>query len=169
MVCLVTIYYRWIHTSKYNLPLAHLGTYKKAKRKAWHICSEHLAWPAAVVWAIGFVTYCVGTHVPLGNNFFSVAPMAAIHATEMFLSVSDISAIHEDCHNSALFMFWFNFSHFMAVLISLVFIFRQFGFFVIEKFRLFVHAWMVKLHLAKRKKLYVFGESTILTMLWPNQ
>ena len=129
---------------------------KKAKRKAWHICSEHLAWPAAVVWAIGFVTYCVGTHVPLGNNFFSVAPMAAIHATEMFLSVSDISAIHEDCHNSALFMFWFNFSHFMAVLISLVFIFRQFGFFVIEKFRLFVHAWMVKLHLAKRKKLYVF-------------
>ena len=129
---------------------------KRIKRKIWRLCSDHLVWPACLVWAIGFVTYCVGTHVPFGNNFFSVAPMAAIHATEMFLSLSDISAIHEDCHNSALFMFWFNFSHFMAVLISLVFIFRQFGFFVIEKVRLFIHAWMVNLNLAKRKKLYVF-------------
>ncbi len=88
-----------------------------------------------IVWLMGFITYCVGMHVPVENNFFSVVPMAMIHATEMFFSISDISAIHQDCYNSMWFMALYNVSHFLAVLLSLVYIIRQFGYNIIAKVR----------------------------------
>lgn len=131
-----------------------LLVFKKAKRSFWKFIDKSLALMMAIVWVIGFCTYCVGMHVPLSNNPFSVVPMAVIHATEMFFGMSDISSIQNDCKNSAEFMFFFGFSHLTAIILSLMFVFRLFGHYFASKVRLWFVA--IKSRFNKIDKLYVF-------------
>lgn len=98
----------------------------------WDILQQYLTLLFVLVWILGFVTYCVGTRVPGVDSPWSVFPMAMIHATEMFVFQSDIGAIHESQHNSAWYMFFFNTSHFLAMLCSMALVFRFMGFFIWE-------------------------------------
>lgn len=89
-----------------------------------------------VAWSLGFIVYCVGGYDE-GFGMPSVVFMSFIHATEMFVGGSDISAVHEPQHGNAFYMFMFGLSHFLAVLCSLLFIIRQIGFFFVSK----ISAW----------------------------
>ena len=112
------------------------------------------------VWALGFAVYDLGMypdHCENGANAFwallGVAPMAVIHAFGMFILLSDVSAIHEACHNSALFMFFFSMAHLLAAFISMVFVIKHFGFNIVANFiRIIKTHFFVK----NKENLYVF-------------
>lgn len=120
--------------------------FRRLKSFIWRHIDRTLVMMMGIVWTIGFCTYCVGMHVPLANNPFSVVPMAVIHATEMFFGMSDISAIQNDCKNSAEYMFFFGFSHLAAIILSLLFVFRLFGHYLASKIRLGFAALTVCFH-----------------------
>lgn len=100
----------------------------------------------AIAWSMGFIVYCVGGYYK-GFGMLSVMFMSLIHATEMFVGGSDISAVHQAQHENAFYMFMFGLSHFLAVLCSLLFIIRQIGFFFVSKMSAWfasVNYWGVK-------------------------
>lgn len=127
---------------------------QNGKRRFLDLINNHIAWVSIATWIFGFLTYCVGTWVPDDPSFLSVIPMAMIHATGMFIMESDISAIHPAQHNSALFMFCFNISHFMAMFCSMAFIFYHFGFLLTRNLAVKWHnnKWAG----SKDKNLYIF-------------
>ena len=106
--------------------------YRHEKALSW--CDRYLTYAFVAVWALGFVVYDVGMypdHSSDGNAIWAllgVAPMAIIHAFEMFILQSDVSAIHDGCHDSAWYMFFFSIAHLLAAFISMVFVIKHFGF-----------------------------------------
>lgn len=130
------------------------------KRRALEFCDRYLTYAFVAVWMLGFVVYDVGMypdHSLTGWRAFwamlGVAPMAIIHAFEMFILQSDVSAIHEGCHNSAWFMFSFSIAHLLAAFISMVFVIKHFGFNIVANFIRIIktHFWLTSV-----KDLYVF-------------
>ena len=128
--------------------------------KALDFCDKHLSQAFLIVWILGFVVYDLGMypdHSANGANAFwamlGVAPMAIIHAFAMFVLQSDVSAIHEGCHNSGWFMFFFSIAHLLAAFISMVFVIKHFGFSIVASFIRFckTHFWLTKV-----KDLYLF-------------
>lgn len=118
---------------------------------------DHLTIIFVLAWIYGFVTYYVGTYVGdvNGDRLWSILsgiPMAMIHATEMFVGMSDISAIHEDRHESVAFMIMFDTSHFIAVCVSLCFVFKHLGYYMIAKFKVLKESFFGGSH----SNLYVF-------------
>lgn len=105
----------------------------------------------AVAWTMGFVVYCVGGYAQ-GFNMLSVVFMAIIHATEMFVGNSDISAVQDAQHLNGTYMVLFGLSHFLALTCSLLFIVRQIGFFFISRLK----AWWVSVWGAAKDECYVF-------------
>lgn len=104
-----------------------------------------------VSWSFGFIVYCVGGYDE-GFGILSVAFMSIIHATEMFVGGSDISAVHEAQHSNAFYMFMFGLSHVLALFCSLLFVIRQIGFFFISKF----NAWLTSIFGCKKQNTFVF-------------
>jgi hypothetical protein len=88
--------------------------------------------PFASVWCLGFVVYDIGMYTGDKWSLIGNFPMAIIHAFGMFVMESDVSAIHEPFHNNAWFMFFFSISHFVAAVISMLFIIKYFGFNIVE-------------------------------------
>lgn len=102
----------------------------RIKKPMWHFVDANMKWYMIIVWVMGFVTYFTGSYVNGSGSIFNIVPMAIIHASGMFLGVSDISAIRSGQHDNALFMALFDMSHFLALAGSLVFIVRQFGYYI---------------------------------------
>lgn len=110
--------------------------------RLWTWIEDHLSTSFVIVWFFCFFTYFIGTYVGTTDlkdgivSIFSVVPMAVIHATEAFLGMSDISAIHADRHNDPLFMVCFDLCHFLAVCVTLCFVFKHLGYYMVAKYRL---------------------------------
>lgn len=109
---------------------------QRVKKAVWHFVDVNIKWYLTFVWIIGFVTYYIGSYVQGSGTFFNTVPMAIIHASGMFLGVSDISAIRSAQHDSALYMSFFDVGHILAVLGSFIFIIRQFGYFISASIRM---------------------------------
>lgn len=120
--------------------LVQMDVPKKKSLRSW--IEDNLLKMFLWVWGCGFVVYFVGTCVvpkSIGEGLLTVlsaVPMAIIHATEMFIAQSDISAIHGDRHESFWYMTLFDTIHFFAVLVSLLFVIKHFGFFLNSRFKL---------------------------------
>ena len=132
--------------------------YKKSK--ALDFCGRYLTYAFIFVWMMGFLVYDIGMYPDHSDNgmnaFYSllgVAPMAIIHAFEMFVLQSDVSAIHEGCHNSSLFMFFFSVAHFLAAFISMVFVVKYFGFNIVSSI---IRLWKTRISMSDIQNLYVF-------------
>lgn len=110
----------------------------------WGFLEHNLTTLFALVWFFGFSVYLVGTSI-IGDDesfaeilwhLFCQSPIAVVHAFEMFVLESDVSAIHSEFHNSLPFMTCFSLAHFLAVFVSLTFIIKYFGYNLVAKFRL---------------------------------
>ena len=130
------------------------------KEKALTLCSRYLTHAFIVVWIAGFIIYDIGMYTDnskgLVNAFLSmlgVAPMGVIHAFEMFALQSDACAIHESCHSNSWFMFFFSITHFMAAIISMVFVIKHFGFNIISSI---IRFWKTRVWVSNKQDLYVF-------------
>lgn len=111
----------------------------------WGYLERHLTHAFIMVWLFGFSVYLVGTSLveedatffeSVGSLVWQV-PMAIVHAFEMFVLESDVSAIHGKFHESLFFMSCFSLAHFLAVFVSLTFIIKYFGYNLVAKFKLF--------------------------------
>ena len=111
----------------------------------WGYLERHLTHAFIMVWLFGFSVYLVGTSLveedatffeSIGSLVWQV-PMAIVHAFEMFVLESDVSAIHGKFHESLFFMSCFSLAHFLAVFVSLTFIIKYFGYNLVAKFKLF--------------------------------
>lgn len=132
--------------------------YKKSK--VLNFCGRYLTQAFVVVWVMGFVIYVMGMYPGDQNTaldtFFSllgVAPMAIIHAFEMFLLQSDVSALHDGCHNSSVFMCFFSVAHFFAAFISMVFVIKHFGFNIVTSI---IRYWKTHFEITNIQNLFVF-------------
>lgn len=130
------------------------------KKKALDFCDRNLTYAFIAVWMLGFVVYDVGMypdHCTSQDNAFwallGVAPMAIIHAFEMFILQSDVSAIQDGCHNSAWFMFFFSIAHLLAAFISMVFVIKHFGFNIVASFIKIIKTYFWP---QNKENLYVF-------------
>lgn len=122
----------------------------------WDFLEKHLLGAFVIVWLFGFSVYLVGSIIKEENASFLClllqSPMACVHAFEMFILESDVSAVHDEFHNNLLFMSCFSLAHFLAAAISMMFIIKYFGFNLAARLRLF-HATRIK---GRFDELYVF-------------
>lgn len=122
--------------------------------------NKYLTFCFVIVWGMGFIVYDIGMCPDTLKNAteafwaaLGVAPMAILHSFEMFVLQSDVSAIHEGCHNSITFMTFFSLSHLSAAIISLVFVIKHFGFNVVSWLQRF---WKTRIRVQDVTNLYVF-------------
>lgn len=111
----------------------------------WNYLERHLTHFFIITWLFGFTVYLVGTSIiPEEAGMWGCvwrlccqSPMAVVHAFEMFVLESDVSAIHSEFHGSLLFMSCFSLAHFLAIFVSTMFIIKYFGFNIVAKLKLF--------------------------------
>lgn len=98
------------------------------RRNSDRIRDLSLKWFFIIVWIYGFMVYdigmCNGQYVSLLTN----APMAMIYAFKIFIFDSDVSEIHEAFHNNWVYSLNFALVHFLAAIISTLFLIKYFGF-----------------------------------------
>ena len=115
------------------------------------ITDRYLSTFFVVTWFVGFLVYDIGTYTGEWPALFWNMPMAVLHAFGMFLLDSDVSAIHEEFHNSWVYMACFSVAHFCAAVISLIFVIRHFGFNIIAWSKMFFRS-----RVSTKKSLYIF-------------
>lgn len=98
------------------------------RRKVWRWAEKELPRLFAIAWVFGFVVYDIGMCTENRISLLRNAPMAIIHAFQMFLLESDVSAIHDAYHDSAWYMGLFSLAHFFAAAVTLIFVVKLFGF-----------------------------------------
>ena len=141
------------------------GVYRMEKGKwsgFWKSIERSLSGLFGLIWILGFCTYCVGMFIVEGpidvcswdslGRLLRVAPMGVIHAFEMFLLESDISAIHGKFHDNLYFMTWFSVVHFLAALVSLMFVIKHFGYNIVARMQLLLASWSG----TPKERLYMF-------------
>ncbi len=128
----------------------------------WQCLERNISIIFGLTWIWGFCIYCAGMYIADGptdalswdslERLLGVAPMAVIHAFEMFLLESDIGAIHEEFHSNLFFMTCFSLVHFLAAFVSLLFVIKHFGYNMVAR----LHLWMTTHNTRKVEKLYMF-------------
>jgi hypothetical protein len=126
---------------------------KFGKLVRWLMSGKFLTWAFVIVWLAGFVVYDVGMYIGhSASSLLANAPMAVIHAFEMFLLDSDVAAIHDQFHDNMVFMACFSIVHFAAAFITLVFVVKHFGFNIIAGFKMMLEAYIF----CRKKETFVF-------------
>ena len=103
------------------------------KRHKWfeQLANKYLTPAFIVVWLFGFVVYDIGMYTGEPWSLLGNVPMAILHAFGIFILNSDVSEIQDAFHTNGWFMFGFSSVHFLAALVSLVFVLKHFGFSII--------------------------------------
>lgn len=111
----------------------------------------------AMTWTLGFAVYAVGMYIEGGIiGLLRVAPMAMVHAFGMFVFDSDVSEVHDYFFKDLYYMTWFSLAHFLAALLSLIFILRYIGFYITARIRLKWKSVLAWAGLCRPRKLNVF-------------
>lgn len=137
-------------------------TEKGSRRGLWDCLERHVSGLFVAAWILGFSIYSVGMFIVDGpitlwtgdsiGRLIRVAPMAVIHAFGMFLLESDISAVHEEFHGNLFFMTLYSLAHFLAALVSLLFVIKHFGYNMVARAKL----WIAAHSGSRRERLYLF-------------
>lgn len=125
----------------------------------WNFLEKHLSWFFIFSWILGFCVYMTGMYIGKEDDLIYQVqhlicqiPMACFYAFGMFVFQSDVSAIHSEFYNNLMFMSLFSFAHFIAAVVSLLFVLKYFGFAIVSKIRLIYTE-----HIGKEvDELYVF-------------
>lgn len=107
-----------------------------------------------LVWLYGFVVYDIGQFTGHYISLFTNAPLAILSAFKIFLFDSDISQIRQPFFDSWFFSLNFALVHFLAAIISTLFIIRIIGFSLKERARI----WGLSRRAGRRKvrETYLF-------------
>lgn len=133
--------------------LALLASLNKYKNGKWTVPGKSLTRRFCLIWLAGFIIYDIGMYSEGPISLFTNAPMAVIHAFEMFILESDVAAIHDPFHENWFYMFLFSLVHLMAAGVSLIFVIKHFGFNIFAGFRMFMETHRRN---GDKKDTYVF-------------
>ena len=117
--------------------VAVLSGLNTSENKFWKTFSRMLPHAFVIVWLMGFAVYDAGMYHDNPWSLVGNAPLAVLHAFGMFLLDSDISSIQSSYHESAPYMAAFSLAHFLAALVSMVFVIKHFGFNIVAAIKLF--------------------------------
>ena len=126
------------------------------KRILKNLVFRHLKLLAIAVWFFGVILYVIGFNEHGCEwNWLALFLRASLSSVEMFVSHSDLLEVGKSWHHNAWYMTFFSITHFLAVLISTIFIVKAFGLKIKTWFRKFW--WRFK----STGTLYVFyGKSS---------
>ena len=126
-------------------------SYLVDKKYYWleKIAKKYLTYAFVFVWIFGFMVYDIGMYTGEPASLLGNSPMAIIHAFEIFLLQSDVSAVHGALHNNWWYMSAFSMAHFLAALVSLVFVLKHFGYNMMAA----VRRWLM---VRKKETAYIF-------------
>lgn len=96
-------------------------------RKLLDLLTDHLLGISILVWMTGVVLYCLGEYSD-ELSFWSIAPRSIIYSFKMFLTGSELSRVHESLRQDNTYMILFSLTHFLAALISILFVMKMVGF-----------------------------------------
>lgn len=114
---------------------------------------DNLKWIAAVVFLAGFLIYGYAFNEGGSScNLVALAFRAALSSMEMFASHSDLLEVPQELHHDPFYMTIFSVIHFLAVIVSAVFIIKLLGFRFVSWLRLFA----ANLSRKKKSRLFVF-------------
>lgn len=138
--------------------------------KCWkirHWLIYHLKLIAAGLWVLGLIVYLIGFSCPdepfrLG---ISTGLRAALSSMEMFVSHSDLIEVNGHWHHEPLYMFFFAAVHFLAVLVSAVFVIRLLGNRMQSWLKMAWDGRFGCMCRCRKRKLYIFFESNEASML----
>ena len=116
------------------------------------IATKHLAWIAGLIWLAGFTLYCIGFKDTGSTCPLTLSLRAAISSLEMFASHSDLLEVTHKWHKDPAYMLCFSITHFLAVVVSAIFIVRILGLTIISR----VSLWGYSLLSSFNRDLFVF-------------
>lgn len=93
------------------------------------------------VWVYGFIVYDVGMFTGEYISLLTNAPMAILYAFRIFVFNSDVSEIQNVFHESWFYSMNFALVHFLAAIISTLFVIKYFGFNLLAQWQMFKTAW----------------------------
>ncbi len=126
------------------MALGLLWLIKKSNNGLWKFVNNNLTQLFVLVCMLGFVVYDVGMFTGDKESLLFNAPMAVLQAFGMFLLNSDVSAIHAEFHDNWIYMGFFSAAHFLAALVSLIFVIEHFGYNIIAGLNMFTEARFLK-------------------------
>lgn len=129
-----------------------LALLNKFHHGRWNMSGKALTTLFCVTWLMGFVVYEIGIYTGEPWSLVLNAPMAMIHAFEMFILENDAAALHPEFHENLTYMAVFSMAHFLAAAVSMIFVIKHFGFNIVAGFRMLFEAYFKK----SRKETYVF-------------
>ena len=129
-----------------------LALLNKFRGGKWNVPGKLLTSLFIATWFLGFVVYEIGIYTGEPISLLTNAPMAMIHAFEMFILENDTAALHHQFHENVTFMFFFSLAHFLAAGVSMIFVVKHFGFNIVAGFRMFFEAYFKK----HRRETFVF-------------
>ena len=118
----------------------------------WNVSGKLLTTLFCVTLMLGFIVYEIGIYTGKPLSLLLNAPIAMIHAFEMFFLESDAAALNPAFHHNLTFMALFSLAHFLAAAVSMIFVIKHFGFNIIAGFRMLFEAYFR----GKRRETYVF-------------
>lgn len=117
--------------------------------------TKNLGTFAIIIFIAGAFLYFVGFNEKdsgCENNIFALLLRSVMSSLEMFVSHSDLIEVRHECHKSSAYMTLFSLTHFLAVLVSAIFIIKLLGLQIISKIRILF--W--RLICWSKKDIFVF-------------
>lgn len=112
----------------------------KEKVKLWVF--SNIKCLAGVIWLVGVVLYFMGyNHSGSENNVVALFLRSTLSSMEMFATHSDLKLVNETLQGNGWYMTVFAITHFLAVIISAIFIVRLCGIRVLSWIKLQVWRW----------------------------
>lgn len=111
---------------------------------------------AVIIAAMGTFLYFAGFNEKgCANNVFALFLRSVLSSMELFVSHSDLIEVRHACHESSTYMTLFSLTHFIAVMVSAVFIIRLLGLQFVSKISLFL--WRISFCVHKRDVFVFWG------------
>lgn len=124
---------------------------------------DNLKWIAGTVFIAGFLIYWYAFNEGgSDSNSIALTFRSALSSMEMFASHSDLLEVPEDLHHDPFYMTIFSVIHFLAVIVSAVFIIKLLGF----RFISWVRLCMANLSRKKKCRLFIFWGVMIMRYCW---
>lgn len=124
---------------------------------------DNLKWIAGTVFIAGFLIYWYAFNEGgSDSNSIALAFRSALSSMEMFASHSDLLEVPKELHHDPFYMTIFSVIHFLAVIVSAVFIIKLLGF----RFISWVRLCMANLSRKKKCRLFIFWGVMIMRYCW---
>ena len=115
--------------------------------------SNNLLVISSIVWLLGVIVYIVGFfRHGLSLSWLTVIPRAVLASFKMFAVTNELARVEPKLHENTIYMIVFSLTHFVAALVTFIFIFRLLGYKMRSAIKLKWHCWTS----AKDKTVHLF-------------